>query len=128
MQDEINAKIFMKSHIIIGTIKEGGIASRRGLNGNYSVLSFADWTIETDSKDFFKICNEMKDNPITLTFYKDGEIREEYFEDKIGIDFYIEKIEEQKKQKIIKVYRKLNTERLASKDNWLKKLLKKFGY
>lgn len=95
---------FMQSHAIKGTVFPNTPASQKGLEGDYYILSYGDWTVETFTRNMFDVNNALRGKPKTVVFYKNGEIREEYFENQIGMQFGIAAIDEQEKKAIVEAY------------------------
>ena len=74
------------------------------MEGEYVVLEFADWTIESDSSLFDKN-EELQGKPKTIVVMKGDAISQHHFENTIGVEFNFKKIGSQEKQRILKAYR-----------------------
>ena len=96
---------FMQTHIVTGSITGNSPASERGMLGEYVILGYGEWTINTDTINIYDINNRMRGYPKTLVFYKDGQIRQEYFENAIGMLLQVHPIDKQEKEKIISCYK-----------------------
>ena len=86
------------------TVGDGTPAAHAGMEGEYVVLEFADWTIESDSSLFDKNA-ELQGKPKTIVVMKGDAISQYHFENKIGVRFNFKKIGSQEKQHILKAYR-----------------------
>ena len=74
------------------------------MEGEYVVLEFADWTIESDS-DLLDKNEELRGKPKTIVAMKGDAISQHHFENTIGVEFNFEMIGSQEKQRILKAYR-----------------------
>ena len=74
------------------------------MEGEYVVLEFADWTIESDSSLFDK-SEELRGKPKTIVVMKGDAISQYHFEDTIGVKIDFKNIGSQEKQRILKAYR-----------------------
>ena len=82
-----------------------GEASLRGYRGEYTLYEFGPWTI--DGNDNLLETNlAMQDQPVSMTFYRDGKVFKEDFPDKIGINFIFKMVEPTEKATLIDNYRK----------------------
>ena len=79
-------------------------AAHAGMEGEYVVLEFADWTIESDSSLLDKN-EELRGKPKTIVVMKGDAISQYHFENTIGIGLNFKKIGSQEKQRILKAYR-----------------------
>ena len=86
------------------TVGDDTPAAHAGMEGEYVVLEFADWTIESDSSLFDKN-EELRGKPKTIVVMKEDAISQYHFENKIGVKFNFKKIGSQEKQRILKAYR-----------------------
>ena len=86
------------------TVGDDTPAAHAGMEGEYVVLEFADWTIESDSSLFDKNA-ELQGKPKTFVVMKGDAISQYHFENKIGVEFNFKKIGSQEKQRILKAYR-----------------------
>ena len=79
-------------------------AANVGMEGEYVVLEFADWTIESDS-DLLDKNEELRGKPITIVVMKGEAISQYHFDSKIGVVLNFKKVGSQEKQRILKAYR-----------------------
>ncbi|MDD6494639.1 MAG: tetratricopeptide repeat protein, partial [Bacteroidales bacterium] len=86
------------------TVGDDTQAAHAGMEGEYVVLEFADWTIESDSSLFDKN-EELRGKPKTIVVMKGEAISQYHFENTIGVEFNFKKIGSQEKQRILKAYR-----------------------
>ena len=86
------------------TVGDDTPAAHAGMEGEYVVLEFADWTIESDSSLFDKNA-ELQGKPKTIVVMKEETISQYHFENKIGVRFNFKKIGSQEKQRILNAYR-----------------------
>ena len=86
------------------TVGDDTPAAHAGMEGEYVVLEFADWTIESDSSLFDK-SEELQGKPKTIVVMKGDAISQYHFENKIGVEFNFKKIGSQEKQRILNAYR-----------------------
>ena len=86
------------------TVGDDTPAAHAGMEGEYVVLEFADWTIESDSSLFDKN-EELRGKPITIVVMKGDAISQYHFENTIDVEFNFKKIGSQEKQRILKAYR-----------------------
>ena len=86
------------------TVGDNTPAAHAGMEGEYVVLEFADWTIESDSSLFDKN-EELRGKPKTIVVMKGDAISQYHFENTIGVRLNFKKIGSQEKQRILKAYR-----------------------
>ena len=86
------------------TVGDDTPAAHAGMEGEYVVLEFADWTIESDSSLFDKNA-ELQGKPKTIVVMKGDAISQYHFENTIGVRLNFKKIGSQEKQRILKAYR-----------------------
>ena len=86
------------------TLGDDTPAAHAGMEGEYVVLEFADWTIESDSSLFDKN-EELWGKPKTIVVMKGDAISQYHFENTIDVEFNFKKIGSQEKQRILKAYR-----------------------
>ena len=86
------------------TVGDDTPAAHAGMEGEYVVLEFADWTIESDSSLFDKN-EELRGKPKTIVVMKGDAISQYHFENTIGVRLKFKKIGSQEKQRILKAYR-----------------------
>ena len=78
-------------------------AVNAGMSGEYYVLEFADWTMDSDVSLFAKN-EELQGKPKTIVVMKDDEISLFHFENNMGTQLGFKKVGEEEKQRIIKAY------------------------
>ncbi len=86
------------------TVGDDTPAAHAGMEGEYVVLEFADWTIESDSSLLDKK-EELRGKPKTIVVMKGDAISQYHFENTIGVEFNFKNIGSQEKQRILKAYR-----------------------
>ena len=97
-------KEFTQSSTFICTTLDGNTpASKAGMSGEYYVLEFADWTMDSDVSLLAKN-EELQGKPKTIVVMKGDEISLFHFENTIGVRFAFKKVGEEEKQRIIKAY------------------------
>lgn len=79
-------------------------ASKSGMSGEYYVLEFADWTIDSNASLYAKD-DELRGRPKTIVVQKEDEISRFHLENTIGLDIGFKKVGEEEKQRILKAYR-----------------------
>ena len=72
--------------------------------GEYVMLEFADWTIDSESSLFEKN-EEMRGKPKSIVVMKDGIISQYHFDNSIGVQLGYKYVGEQEKQRILKAYK-----------------------
>ena len=104
-------KEFTSPRVFIATtIGNDTPAAKFGMSGEYIMLEFADWTIDTEYSLFQKN-SEMKGKPKTIVVMKGKEIYQYHFDNTIGIQFSYKYVGEQEKQNILKIYREWKLKR-----------------
>ena len=94
----------MKEHLFtITTVNGNTPAKQQGMDGEYIVLEFADWTINSATSLFDKN-NELRGKPKTLVVMKDGKITKHYFENVIGVSIGLKQVGKEKKDEIVRLY------------------------
>ena len=82
---------------------EASPAYQLGMSGEYYILEYEDWNVESPSS--MLIVNEnYKGKSKTITFYQSGQIVKQHFENVIGINIYLKEIGQEEKQNIIVKY------------------------
>ena len=96
----------MKEYVFVGTVMDGDNPARQqGMEGEYIMLEFADWNIESRASIFYKN-DEYYDKAKSIVVMKDGAIFCYHFEKSIGVQFALKKIEKEEKLHIISEYKK----------------------
>ena len=97
-------KEFTQSSTVICTTLDGNTsASKAGMSGEYYLLEFADWTMDSDVSLFAKIY-ELQGKPKMIVVMKGDEIAQYHFENNMGTQLGFKKVGEEEKQRIIKAY------------------------
>lgn len=78
-------------------------AANVGMSGEYYILEFADWTMDSDASLFAKN-EELRGKPKAIVVMKGDEISQFHFENIIGVQFGFKHVGEGEKQRIIKAY------------------------
>ena len=86
------------------TVGDDTPAANAGMEGEYVVVEFADWTLDSDSSLFDK-SEELRGKPKTIVVMKEDAISQYHFENTIGVRLNFKKIGSQEKQRILKAYR-----------------------
>ena len=86
------------------TLGDDTPAAHAGMEGEYVVLEFADWTLDSDSSLFDKN-EELQGKPKTIVVMKGDAISQYHFENTIGVEIDFKNIGSQEKQRIPKAYR-----------------------
>ena len=95
----------MKEYVFTATVAEGDTPARQQqMSGEYVVLEFADWTIESTTSLFNKN-NELRGKPKTIVVMQDGVVSQHHFENAIGVQFALKQTGKQEKERIIEEYR-----------------------
>lgn len=89
-------------------------AQKQGMSGEYFVLEFADWTIQSDTSLINKN-DELRGKPKTIVVMKDGVISEHFFESTIGAQISCKYVGMEEKQRIIEAYEQWGKIRSAEK-------------
>lgn len=95
--------------IVIVTAPGETPAKAQGLEGEYYLLQYNTWDIES-AENLFDLVESLNGKPKTITVMKDGTMTKHTFEDKIGCGFLIKKITPEEKAKIIEGYNKWNSQ------------------
>lgn len=100
---------FLENIVFVATIVDGDTpASRQGLTGEYLLLEFADWNMESIN-DLFEKNAELQGKHKTLVLMKDGNISSHYFETVIGAQLGVKWVSKEEKQEILKQYHNWKT-------------------
>lgn len=95
---------FMANILIICDMAGGDTpAARQGLIGQYFLLAYEDWNMESH-KDLFEYNGEMRGKPKTLVLLQNGVISSHYFENSIGCQFGVKWVTKEEKQDLLKQY------------------------
>ena len=96
----------MKEYVFTATVVDGNTpANEQGMSGEFIVLEFGDWNIESKVSLFDK-SEELRGKPKTITVMQGDIIRHHHFEDKIGVQLNLKKVGKEEKQRIISEYKK----------------------
>lgn len=96
-------KEYINEAIFSVKVQDGLPAAIQGMTGKYYLLGYNDW--EHDDRTFlFDLIQAAKGQPKTIIVYKDGNVSKHYFDDIIGVNFNLEKIDAEEKAEIVKAY------------------------
>lgn len=94
----------MKDRVFTATVVDGDTpASQQQMTGEYIVLEFADWNIESVAS-LFDVNGEMRGKPKTIVVMKNDEISQHHFENTIGVRLDLKQVGEKEKKRIIEKY------------------------
>lgn len=104
--DESYAEL-SRNTIITARVVDGGPAAQRGLQGTYYVMSYEDWTLADEEKNFFAYNISVSDRAVkTYVLYRDGEFIKVPFEGTLGIRLEPKWISSEEKTALIKSFKK----------------------
>ena len=86
------------------TVGNGTPAQEAGMAGEYIMLEFAEWTINSESS-FYAKNEEMRGKPKAIVVMKNDTISQYHFENTIGVQLGYKYVGEQEKQRILKAYK-----------------------
>lgn len=89
---------------IATVIDDDNPARQQGMDGEYVVLKFADWAIDS-TLSLFDINSKMRGKPKTIVVMKDGKISQHSFENTIGIQLSLKYLDKAEKGEIVKLYK-----------------------
>jgi tetratricopeptide (TPR) repeat protein len=96
--------VSMRQYIFTATTVDGETpAKAQGLSGEYVVLEFGDWSIDSTSS-LFDVNTALKGKPKTILIMKDDVISQHYFENTIGVQLELKQVGEAEKNRIKKLY------------------------
>lgn len=104
-KDKDNICNLLKTNMAMAQVSDGTPASERGLSGEYYLVQYEDWNMES-TIDFFDYIVQYKGKPKTIVLYRNGEFYKEYFADIIGIYTYIKEVKESERVHILKEWEK----------------------
>ena len=94
-------------------VKEGSLASQKGLSGRYTVVAYEGWSIiDGKSNMFVYVPTVAERNDKTYILYKDGEYVKVTFSGVLGITLYPEWIDANEKQLLVKYFKKLKMKKV----------------
>lgn len=97
---------YVSERVFIGTtLSVDNSAALQGLNGEFVVFEFGDWTIDSETSLWDKD-KELRGKPKTIVVMQDGKIAQHHFEDSIGMRIGYKKVGKEEKQRIISEYHK----------------------
>ncbi|MBP5382181.1 MAG: tetratricopeptide repeat protein [Bacteroidales bacterium] len=94
---------FMSDKGVTFSVAPDGPAAKAGLSGNYLMLEFPGWDINSRTSLFDAVA-AMKGKEKTVVLYKEGDLYQNHFEDAIGAGFNVMIIGQQTKQHLISEY------------------------
>lgn len=99
-----NIKEFLLNHCFISIVVNGGPAQQQGMEGEYILLEFADWT-ENSPVSLFDKNAEYKGKPKDIVVLKDGVISKHHFEDVMGVQLGVKEITKEDRERINQLYK-----------------------
>lgn len=97
---------FASERVFVGNILPGDTpAGQQGMSGEYVILDFGDWNIDSESSLLDKN-EELRSKPKTITVMQGGKISQYHFENTIGMQFSYKKVGKAERERIVAEYRK----------------------
>lgn len=97
---------FTSERVFVGTIAPGDTpAGQQGMIGEYVILEFGDWNIDSESSLLVKN-EELRGKPKTVTVMQNGTISQHHFENTIGMQLSYKKIGKAERERIVAEYHK----------------------
>ena len=97
---------FTSERVFVGTIAPGDTpAGQQGMSGEYVILEFGDWNIDSESSLLVKN-EELRGKPKTVTVMQDGTISQHHFENTIGMQLSYKKVGKAERERIVAEYHK----------------------
>lgn len=91
--------------VFVITCKEGDTPARQqGMSGEYILLEFADWNLNSKTSLYEKN-KEMTNQPIDIVIMRDHVVEKHHFEDKVGIDFHLKEIGKDERDRVNTEYK-----------------------
>ena len=78
-------------------------AGKQGMSGEYYLLEYSDWNIESEI-NLFNVNESLRGLPKDITVMKEGEISRHHFENTIGVALGMKFVGKEKKQRILETY------------------------
>lgn len=100
----------MKEYVYVGTVSAGSAAADQGLEGDYVLLEYNEWTI-LSTASAYPVILSTQDEPKTLLIMKDNVISQHHFDGPTGIVICLEKVGQEEKQRIVRAYRDTHRDR-----------------
>lgn len=98
-------KAFLDDTAFIVTVLPTGAAfKQQGMRGQYYLLEFANWNINTPYCNLDDVIKENQGKPKSILVLKDGVIERHYFEDTIGIQNGLKYVSPEEKANINRLY------------------------
>ena len=95
----------MKDYIFTATVVDGDTPARQQqMSGEYVVLEFADWNIESTTS-LYDMNGQMRGKPKTIVVMKNDVISLHHFENTIGVHFDLKQVGQKEKERMIEKYR-----------------------
>ena len=96
-----------RNTIITARVVDGGPAAQRGLQGTYYVMSYEDWTLADEEKNFFAYNISVSERAVkTYVLYRDGEFIKVPFEGTLGVRLEPKWISSEEKTALTKIFKK----------------------
>ena len=91
--------------VFVITCREGDTPARQqGMTGEYILLEFADWNLNSKMSLYDKN-NEMTNQPIDIVIMRGHVVEKHHFEDKVGIDFHLKEIGKDERDRVNTEYK-----------------------
>ena len=78
-------------------------AGKQGMSGEYYLLEFGDWNMESET-NLFNVNESLRGQPKDITVMKDGKISRHHFENTIGAALGMKFVGKEEKQRILESY------------------------
>ncbi len=106
---KVDYDALIRNSMVIARVENNSTASLMGLNGEYYVIEYEEWSFDQEEHNFFSFMQIVQSRKQkTYVLYKDGEFIVVPFEDKLGVGLGYKWISVEEKQELIKKYRKWN--------------------
>lgn len=94
----------MKRYVFTATtIGSGTAANAQGLSGEYVILEYNDWSIDSTAS-LFDVVTATINQPSTILIMKGKRISRHHFEGKMGVEYGLKEVGEKGKEHILKQY------------------------
>lgn len=102
----------VRNSIVIAQVEDNSLASNMGLNGEYYVMEFEEWSLEQGETNFFVFnATAQSRKQKTYVLYRDGEFVIVPYEGVLGVRVGCRWIPAEEKRELIKKYHKWNRRR-----------------
>ena len=109
---KVDYDALIRNSIVIARVENNSTASLMGLNGDYYVIEYEEWSVDQEDYNFFSFMQTVQSRKQkTYVLYRDGEFVVVPFEDKLGVGLGYQWIPAEEKRELIKKYHKWNKRR-----------------